>query len=76
MISKIIKPITSILILSSLALCQYKDGNRIVTLSTYYIKPLRTVENGSAEERREVLNEHAKKTVSYTHLTLPTILLV
>ena len=61
MISKIIKPITSILILSSLALCQYKDGNRIVTLSTYYIKPLRTVEDGSAEQRREVFNEHAKK---------------
>ena len=61
MISKIIKPITSILILFSLAVCQYKDGNRIVTLSTYYLKPLRTVEDGSAEERREVFNEHAKK---------------
>ena len=56
MISKIIKPITSILIFSSLVVCQYKDGNRIVTLSTYYLKPLRTVEDGSAEERREVFN--------------------
>ena len=61
MINKIIKPITFILIFFSLALGQYKDGNRIVTLSTYYLKPLRTVEDGSAEERREVFNEHAKK---------------
>ena len=57
MINKVIKPITFILIFFSLALGQYKDGNRIVTLSKYYLKPLRIVEDGSAEERRDLFNE-------------------
>ena len=45
----------------SMAVGQYKEGNRIVTLSKYYLKPLRTVEDGSSEERRELFDEHAKK---------------
>lgn len=40
---------------------QYKEGNRIVTLSKYYLKPLRTVENGSSEERKKLFEENAKK---------------
>ena len=50
-----------LVIACSMAVGQYKEGNRIVTLSKYYIKPLRTVEDGSIEERREVFDEHAKK---------------
>ena len=50
-----------LVIACSIALGQYKEENRIVALSKYYLKPLRTVEDGSSEERREVFDEHAKK---------------
>ena len=50
-----------LVIACSIAVGQYKEGNRIVALSKYYLKPLRTVEDGSSEERREVFDEHAKK---------------
>ena len=50
-----------LVIACGIALGQYKEGNRIVTLSKYYLKPLRTVEDGSSEERRELFDEHAKK---------------
>ena len=50
-----------LVIACSIAVGQYKEENRIVALSKYYLKPLRTVEDGSSEERREVFDEHAKK---------------
>jgi len=40
---------------------QYKPDNHVVTLSKYYLEPLSSVENGSAEERKEVMEENAKK---------------
>jgi len=40
---------------------QYNPDNHVVTLSKYYLEPLSSVENGSAEERKEVMEENAKK---------------
>ena len=45
----------------SIALGQYKDGNRIVTLSKYYLKPWRTVDGGDWEERGKLFDENRKK---------------
>ena len=45
----------------SIALGQYKDGNRIVTLSKYYLKPWRTVDGGVWEERGKLFDENRKK---------------
>ena len=61
MIIKIMKPITYILIACSVAAGQYKDGNRIVTLSKSYLKPLRTVEEGSQKERSKLFDENRLK---------------
>ena len=54
-----------LVIACSMAVGQYKEENRIVALSKYYLKPLRTVEDGSGEERREVFDEHAKKIITF-----------
>ena len=40
---------------------QYNPDNHVVTLSKYYLEPLSSIENGSAEERKEVMEENAKK---------------
>jgi len=40
---------------------QYKEGNRIVTLSKYYLKPWRTVEDGDWKEREKLFDENRKK---------------
>ena len=40
---------------------QYTEGNTIVTLSKYYLKPWRTVENGDWKEREKLFDEHRKK---------------
>ena len=40
---------------------QYNPDNHVVILSKYYLEPLSSVENGSAEERKEVMEENAKK---------------
>ena len=61
MIIKIMKPITYILIACSVAAGQYKDGNRIVTLSKSYLKPLITVEEGSQKERSKLFDENRLK---------------
>jgi hypothetical protein len=45
----------------SIAVGQYKEGNRIVTLSKYYLKPWRTVEDGDWKEREKLFDENRKK---------------
>ena len=40
---------------------QYNPDNHVVTLSKYYLEPMSSIENGSAEERKEVMEENAKK---------------
>ena len=40
---------------------QYDPENEVVTISKYHLKPLSEVENGSAAERKEVLEEYAQK---------------
>lgn len=40
---------------------QYNPENHVVTLSLYYLKPMSEVEDGTAEERKKVFEEHAKK---------------
>ncbi len=44
-----------------MAVGQYKEGNRIVTLSKYYLKPSRTVEDGDWKEREKLFDENSKK---------------
>jgi len=48
-------------ILCSIAVGQYKEGNRIVTLSKYYLKPWRTVDGGDWKEREKLFDENRKK---------------
>ena len=48
-------------IVCSIAVGQYKEGNRIVTLSKYYLKPWRTVEDGDWKEREKLFDENRKK---------------
>jgi len=45
----------------SLALAQYYDGNRVVTISKTYLKPMSAVENGTSEERSKLILENRKK---------------
>ena len=40
---------------------QYNPENEVVTISKYHLKPLSEVENGTADERIEVLEEYARK---------------
>ena len=47
--------------LSGIVQAQYDPENHVVTLSKYYLEPISEVEDGSAEERKEVLEEDAKK---------------
>ncbi|MBT3216334.1 MAG: hypothetical protein HOD97_04665 [Candidatus Marinimicrobia bacterium] len=47
--------------LTGIVQAQYNSENHVVTLSKYHLKPLSEVEGGSAEERKEVLEENAKK---------------
>lgn len=47
--------------LTGIVQAQYNSENHVVTLSKYYLKPLAEVEDGSAEERKEVFKENAKK---------------
>ena len=42
-----------LVIACGIAVGQYKEGNRIVTLSKYYLKPWRTVEDGDWKEREK-----------------------
>ena len=48
-------------IVCSIAVGQYKEGNRIVTLSKYYLKPWRTVDGGDWKEREKLFDENRKK---------------
>ncbi len=45
----------------SMAVGQYYDGNRVVTISKTYLKPMSTVENGTSEERSKLILENRKK---------------
>ena len=49
------------MILNNALLGQYDPENEVVTITKYHLKPLSEVENGSAEERKEVLEEYARK---------------
>ena len=59
--NRIIHLFIYVFVACSMALGQYKEGNRIVTLSKYYLKPTRTVEDGSREERTKLFDENRKK---------------
>lgn len=59
--NRIIHLFIYVVVACSMALGQYKEGNRIVTLSKYYLKPTRTVEDGSREERTKLFDENRKK---------------
>ena len=50
-----------IVISCGMALGQYYEGNRIVTISKTYLKPVNTVEDGSREERSKLVLENRKK---------------
>ena len=50
-----------VVIACSMLFGQYKEGNRIVTLSKYYLKSWRTVENGDRKEREKLFDENRKK---------------
>ena len=54
---------------------QYTEGNTIVTLSKYYLKPWRTVENGDWKEREKLFDEHRKKMVSRDNLLISSHIL-
>jgi len=49
------------MVLNYALLGQYDPENEVVTISKYHLKPLSTVENGSAAERKEVFEENARK---------------
>jgi len=49
------------LVLNNALLGQYDPENEVVTITKYHLKPLLEVENGSAAERKEVLEEYARK---------------
>ena len=53
-------------IVCSLAVGQYKEGNRIVTLSKYYLNPWRTVEGGDWKNVKNYLMKTEKKWISET----------
>ena len=55
--------------------CQYTEGNTIVTLSKYYLKPWRTVENGDWKEREKLFDEHRTKMVSRDNLLISSNIL-
>ena len=50
-----------IVISCGMALGQYYEGNRIVTISKTYLKPVNAVEDGSREERSKLVLENRKK---------------
>ena len=54
---------------------QYTEGNTIVTLSKYYLKPWRTVENGDWKEREKLFDENRKKMVSRDNLLISSHIL-
>ncbi len=60
MIKRIVILCISISVLGILH-AQYNPDNHVVTISKYYLKALSDVEDGSAEERKEVFEENAKK---------------
>ena len=49
------------MVVNNALLGQYDPENEVVTITKYHLKPLSEVENGSAEERKEVLEEYARK---------------
>ena len=49
------------MVVNNALLGQYDPENEVVTISKYHLKPLSEVENGSAAERKEVLEEYARK---------------
>ena len=58
-----IKLLILVCISTCVVFCQYTEGNTIVTLSKYYLKPWRTVDGGDWEERGKLFDEHRKKMV-------------
>ena len=40
---------------------QYNPDNHVVTISKYYLKAMKDIEDGSREERKESFEEEAKK---------------
>ena len=42
---------------------QYNPDNHVVTISKYYLKAMKDIEDGSREERKESFEEEAKKII-------------
>ncbi len=70
-----IKMLILVCISSCVVFGQYTEGNTIVTLSKYYLKPWRTVENGDWKEREKLFDEHRKKMVSRDNLLISSNIL-
>ena len=62
-------------VFSGILFGQYTDGNTIVTLSKYYLKPWRTVENGDLKEREKLFDEHRTKMVFRDNLLISSNIL-
>ena len=59
--SYLFRILSCLIVLNNALIGQYDPENEVVTISKYHLKPLSEVENGSAEERKEVLEEYARK---------------
>ena len=62
-------------VFSGILFGQYTDGNTIVTLSKYYLKPWRTVENGDWKEREKLFDEHRTKMIFRDNLLISSNIL-
>ena len=62
-------------VFSGILFGQYTDGNTIVTLSKYYLKPWRTVENGDSKEREKLFDEHRTKMIFRDNLLISSNIL-
>ena len=62
-------------VFSGILFGQYTDGNTIVTLSKYYLKPWRTVENGDWKEREKLFDEHRTKMIFRDNLVISSNIL-
>ena len=58
---RILPSLIVFMVLNNSLLGQYDPENEVVTITKYHLKPLSEVENGSSDERKEVLEEYARK---------------
>ena len=58
---RILSCLIAFIVLDNALIGQYDPENEVVTISKYHLKPLSEVENGSAAQRNEVMDEQSKK---------------